>query len=176
MFASVMENKRTQKDYDAFLTDIVKRLLLLEKDIHILLIAHRQTVKFDFDRLISRKDAAAIFGYSVRHFDRICNSCHIKRIHVPNEDKHGSRTFFRWGDQVHDVFVNSGTISLSLANQDGDTNTRMNLNGPMLNSSTSGNWISRSRLPMMTFAVLLVPSLHLWSTVVVVLADDASGE
>ena len=87
MFASVMVNKRTQKDYDAFLTDIVKRLLLLEKDIHILPIAHRQTVKFDFDRLISRKDAAAIFGYSVRHFDRICNSCHIKRIHAPNEDK-----------------------------------------------------------------------------------------
>ena len=107
MFATVMVNKRTQKDYDAFLTDIVKRLLLLEKDIHILLIAHRQTVKFDFARLISRKDAAAIFGYSVRQFDRICNSCHIKRIHVPNEGKRGFRTFFRWGDLVHDVFVNS---------------------------------------------------------------------
>lgn len=61
MFARTMATpKHIQKDYKAFLEDILRRLLLLEKDIHILLIAHRKTVKFDFDRLLSRKDAAAI--------------------------------------------------------------------------------------------------------------------
>lgn len=48
--------KDIQKDYEAFLEDILRRLLLLEKDIHILLIAHRKTVKFDFDRLLTRKE------------------------------------------------------------------------------------------------------------------------
>lgn len=44
-------NHYIQKGCGAFLEGIHRRLLLLEKDIHILLIAHRKTVRSDLDRL-----------------------------------------------------------------------------------------------------------------------------
>ncbi len=107
MFARTMATpKHIQKDYEAFLADILRRLLLREKDIHILLIAHRKTVKFDFDRLLSRKDAAAIFGCSVRHLDRILAQCHIRKIHIEEPGSPGkSKSYIRWGDIVNNWFV-----------------------------------------------------------------------
>lgn len=97
MFAIVIAtSKRLQKDYDAF----------LEKDIHILLIAHRKTVKFDFDRLISKPDAAALFGCSIRHLDRILAQCHVKKVLLPLSRQDGENTsFIRWGDLVGSIFV-----------------------------------------------------------------------
>lgn len=93
MFASIMAtSKRLQKDYEAFLEDIVRRMLILEKDIHIL--------------LISRPDAAALFGCSVRHLDRILVQCHVGKVHMPASLKEGENTsFIRWGDLVDSIFV-----------------------------------------------------------------------
>ncbi len=107
MFARTMATpKHIQKDYKVFLEDILRRLLLLEKDIHILLIAHRKTVKFDFDRLLSRKDAAAIFGCSVRHLDRILAQCHIRKIHIEEPGSPGKpKSYIRWGEIVDNWFV-----------------------------------------------------------------------
>lgn len=114
MFAIVMAtSKRLQKDYEAFLEDIVRRMLILEKDIHILLIAHRKTIKFDFGRLLTRPDAAAFFGCSVRHLDRILAQCHVKKIHLPGSRQDDENTsFIRWGDLVDSIFVRQ-YVSLS---------------------------------------------------------------
>lgn len=84
----------------------ISRLRTLEKDIHILLIVHRKTIKFDFDRLITRPDAAALFGCSIRHLDRILAQCHVMKVHMPGSRQDGGNTsFIRWGDLVDNIFV-----------------------------------------------------------------------
>ena len=61
-----------------------------------------------FDRLLSRKDAAAIFGSSVRHLDRILAQCHIRKIHIEEPGSPGKPvSFIRWGDIVDNWFVRS---------------------------------------------------------------------
>ena len=120
MFAVVMTTKRVQKDYEAFLEDIVKRLLLLEKDIHILLISHRKTVKFDFDRFLTRQDAAALFGCSLRHLDRILRQCHVQKVGGSGNARRGQeQAFIRWGDLVDSYFVRSTYNIPSLKNRGG---------------------------------------------------------
>ena len=101
-------NHYIQKGCGAFLEGIHRRLLLLEKDIHILLIAHRKTVRSDLDRLPSLKDTAAIFGCSVRHLDRILPQCHIRKIHIEEPGSPGRpKSYIRWGDIVDNWFVRS---------------------------------------------------------------------
>lgn len=104
-------NHYIQKGCGAFLEGIHRRLLLLEKDIHILLIAYRKTVRSDLDRLPSLKDTAAIFGCSVRHLDHILPQCHIRKIHIEEPGSPGRpKSYIRWGDIADNRFVRSAYV------------------------------------------------------------------
>lgn len=96
MFAVAMATKR---QYLKQLESITRRLLELEKEVSVLLMADGHHLRLALDDLMTRQEGAEIMGVSLRQFDRICAKYNLQKI------KRGQRTYYKRGDFIDRLFI-----------------------------------------------------------------------